>query len=50
MAANIGQLYEDQTNENNFHSNAPDLRKNITLSVGSVASPTGPSVQSKYEN
>jgi hypothetical protein len=35
MAANIGQPYEDQTNEKNFHSNVPDLRS-ITLSVGSV--------------
>jgi hypothetical protein len=50
MAANIEQPYEDQTNENNFHSNAPDLRKSITLPVGSVASSVGPSVQSKHEN
>jgi hypothetical protein len=50
MAAYTGQPYEDETNENNFHSNAPDLRKSITLSVGSVASPDRPSVQRKHEN
>jgi hypothetical protein len=50
MAANIGQPFEDHTNGNNFHSNAPNLRQSIAVSDGFVASSAGPSVQSKHEN